>query len=210
MHAARTQLHTAIKLWFEGSDPISIHTLASAAYEIIHEQYRHKGLKDLAFDSSVVHQSFRQKWTGLFKNPANFFKHSRYDPDATILDFDPLVIEVLLTASCTGLSRMGLLIAPEELAMTYWMFLQNTEAFPAHHHMLQVPKVQFIQQLAAKGKQVHFAEFMAAAHAGNIVPGATSVGIPPTGRRKNPHKTSKKWPSFKRPLVVKLCYGSVK
>src|SRR5271165_3353782 len=35
--AARRQLGTAIVLWFSDDDPVSIHTLACAAYEIIHK-----------------------------------------------------------------------------------------------------------------------------------------------------------------------------
>jgi hypothetical protein len=34
--AARRQLNTAITLWFADGDPVAIHTLAYAAYEIIH------------------------------------------------------------------------------------------------------------------------------------------------------------------------------
>jgi hypothetical protein len=36
LDAARRQLSTAITLWFGSDDPVSIHTLAHAAYEIIH------------------------------------------------------------------------------------------------------------------------------------------------------------------------------
>jgi len=36
LDAARRQLATAITLWFEDRDPVSIHTLVFAAYEIIH------------------------------------------------------------------------------------------------------------------------------------------------------------------------------
>jgi hypothetical protein len=33
---ARRQLQTAITLWFTNGDPVSVHTLAAAAHEIIH------------------------------------------------------------------------------------------------------------------------------------------------------------------------------
>jgi hypothetical protein len=36
MDAAKRQVRTAIKLWFMEEDPVSIHTLVSAAHEIIH------------------------------------------------------------------------------------------------------------------------------------------------------------------------------
>ena len=36
LDAARRQLRTAIRLWFNDGDLVAIHTLAFAAYEIIH------------------------------------------------------------------------------------------------------------------------------------------------------------------------------
>ena len=41
--AARRQLETAIRLYFFQGDPISIHTLASAAAQILHDLSRHRG-----------------------------------------------------------------------------------------------------------------------------------------------------------------------
>jgi hypothetical protein len=36
LDAAKRQLQIAIRPWFEDADPVSIHTLAFAAYEIAH------------------------------------------------------------------------------------------------------------------------------------------------------------------------------
>jgi hypothetical protein len=36
LDAARRQLQTAIALWFDERDPVAIHTLSVAAYEIVH------------------------------------------------------------------------------------------------------------------------------------------------------------------------------
>ena len=46
LDAARRQLDTAIELWFRDSDPVSIHTLISVAYEILHDVNRARGNPD--------------------------------------------------------------------------------------------------------------------------------------------------------------------
>lgn len=54
LDAARRQLHTAIVLWFNDGDPISTHTLASAAYEVVHVLLTLAGHQSLLFDSDLV------------------------------------------------------------------------------------------------------------------------------------------------------------
>ena len=43
--AARRQLATAIDLWFNDKDAVSIHTLAYAAYDVIHGLSKRRGRK---------------------------------------------------------------------------------------------------------------------------------------------------------------------
>ncbi len=42
LDAVLSQLETAIALWFNDGDPLSIHTLASAAYQIIYDLNKHQ------------------------------------------------------------------------------------------------------------------------------------------------------------------------
>ena len=58
--AARRQLDCAIELWFFDKDEISIHTLAAAAYQIIHDLKVHKGIvRDLLYDSAMIKDEYR-------------------------------------------------------------------------------------------------------------------------------------------------------
>jgi hypothetical protein len=84
LDAGRRQLETAITLWFNDGDPVSTHTLACAAYEIIHvvSSARNR-TRDLLFDKLVVKDEYRSAWNQRLKEPANFFKHARNDPDGT-------------------------------------------------------------------------------------------------------------------------------
>jgi hypothetical protein len=121
----------------------------------------------------------RQAWTNLFKGPANFFKHGRYDEDGARYEFDPHLSEVLLMACVKGLSQMGLVIAPPELALTYWQYFTLPAKLRTSKMLMESPKVEFIQELARKGREVYFREFMAAADGGLIVAGGFDLPTPP-------------------------------
>jgi hypothetical protein len=168
LNAARGQLHTAIKLWFEGGDPVAIHSLASAAHEIVHALYRQKGLKDLMFDTHHIEPELRQKWSSSLKKPFNFFKHGRNEPSDAVIEFDPIWSEALMMACCKGLTNLGVPIEGEELALTYWIFFANPQVFGPNHRLLQFQQIQRLQQLAAKGREVYFREFMAGYRDGTI------------------------------------------
>src|SRR5208282_6771970 len=100
------QLHAAIRLWFQGGDPIAIHTLALASHDIIHHIFRRKGLKGLFLDTERIRPEYRKKWAARMKVAANFFKHGRYADDRD-LEFDPEINMYVLLASCHGLNRIG-------------------------------------------------------------------------------------------------------
>jgi hypothetical protein len=177
LDAARGQLLTAIRLWFEGGDPVSIHSLASAAHEIVHALYRQKGLKGLMFDTPRVVPELQQKWASSLKKPFNFFKHGRNEPSDTVIEFDPIWSQTTMMACCKGLIKMGVPVEGEWLALSYWTFFNNRGALGANQHLLQYQQVQFLQQLAAKGREVYFREFMAGYRAGIINFRDTSLGI---------------------------------
>ncbi|HEV2335198.1 MAG TPA: hypothetical protein VGS13_06865 [Stellaceae bacterium] len=81
LDAAKRQLRTAIKLWFTGEDPVSVHTLAAAAHEIVHTLFRRRGLSGLLFDSPLIKEECRSMWAKRMKAVATFFKHAQRDPD---------------------------------------------------------------------------------------------------------------------------------
>lgn len=92
-------------------------------------------------------------------------------------------------ACCKGLSNMGLVVAPEELALAYWQYFSLPHLFGAHEGLMESPKVQLIQQLAAKGRDVYFREFMDAANAGVIFVGA--FDLPPPEGPETPDSVKK-------------------
>ena len=45
LDAAKWQLETAIRLYFSDSDPVSIHTVTAAAYNILRDVTKQKGVE---------------------------------------------------------------------------------------------------------------------------------------------------------------------
>jgi hypothetical protein len=121
LDVALRQLNTAIELWANDDDPVSVHALAFAAHEIIHVLYRKQGHKDLLFDSSIIRDEYRADFGRSLKESANFIKHAKNDSDKT-LDFDPQLSEIFLNASIIGLQIMK--VPLDDLRFAYLIWLQ--------------------------------------------------------------------------------------
>jgi hypothetical protein len=126
LEAARRQLKTAIKLWFEDGDPVAVHTLIAAAYEILDTLARRHGAVDLLFAPDIIKDEFRTKWVRSIKSPANFFKHADRDPDGT-LEFPFIVSEMFMFFSCNALIKMGETVGMEETAMLYYFMFSHPD-----------------------------------------------------------------------------------
>jgi hypothetical protein len=82
--AAQSQLLEAINLFFEERDPVSIHTLACAALQILHDHFDDIGQvwdHNLIFhyDSIYVQDEHRKEYADKVREARNFFKHAEHD-----------------------------------------------------------------------------------------------------------------------------------
>jgi hypothetical protein len=125
LDAARSQLRTAIRLWFEEADPVSIHTLAAAAYEIVHVVSKKKGRnRDLLFDALMVKDEYRSDFNKAIKQYASFFKHASRDHDGVLnLPLEGVLVFFIFTIM--GLETMGLKHSVEESAFVHWLHLHK-------------------------------------------------------------------------------------
>lgn len=121
MDAARRQLKTAIRLWFRDADPVSIHTLAYAAYEIIHtvSKKRNPARDPLIFDSDLVKEEYRSRVNIRLKEHANFFKHGDRDGEA-VIQFNPSLSQWFMFFCLLGLEFCGESLNDEEAAFRWW------------------------------------------------------------------------------------------
>jgi hypothetical protein len=121
--AARSQLDTAIELYFQDGDEVAIHTLASAAYEVVVSLRTRAGFVDEIVKHILPERraEFRQHWN----RAQNFFKHADRDPEA-LLDFDPGLTEIKMLVACTCFAVLG---RPTEPMLTFqiWFSLHHTD-----------------------------------------------------------------------------------
>lgn len=155
LDAASAQVDTSIKLWFSDQDPISAHTLACSAYQIVHDINRQVGWEDLLYDSLVVKDEYRRMWVNTIKGPYNFFKHADKDMSETI-QFDPDATEIFIMFTCKGLSLLKVKPSDDRtIFLTYTTLtkpdrlsekgLAERAKYPEHllQQAVQTPKADF-------------------------------------------------------------------
>ncbi len=105
--AARRQLDMAIRLLFDGSDPIAVHTLVGAASIIISNlvEIDHP---DLSWDKFAQEDNkiSASEYFQIIRKTQNFLKHAKTDANTT-LDFDPKETESVAFWATMNLSNFG-------------------------------------------------------------------------------------------------------
>ncbi|HXW39863.1 MAG TPA: hypothetical protein VEK75_01575 [Xanthobacteraceae bacterium] len=128
LDAARRQLRTAITLWFTDGDPVAVHALAFAAYEIFHtvSKKRDPYRRDLLLDSDMIKDEYRREWHDLVKKAAVFFKHADRDPEA-ILDFLVDSNDWFILYGIAGRQLCGESQSDEESDFMWWLSFHRPE-----------------------------------------------------------------------------------
>jgi len=88
LDAARRQLETAVILWFHEGDPVSIHTLAAAAYQVLYDLNKKRGGAPMMKDAKIIRPECVKEVHRILAKEENFFKHADQDPLKTLL-FSP-------------------------------------------------------------------------------------------------------------------------
>lgn len=79
---AERQLNQAILLFFDEQDPVSIHTLAEAAAQVLYDIRKLTGASSIARDTDRIRPEFHREWLAAVFSSRNFFKHADKDKDA--------------------------------------------------------------------------------------------------------------------------------
>jgi hypothetical protein len=168
LDAARRHLTTAIKLWFADGDPVSMHSLGYAAYEVIHVLSKNANRKEtLIYDTEFIREEFRSDFYKLVRKAPNFFKHADRDPDGTV-EFTPQFTEMFFLFSILGLETMGLKLGGEEKAFLLWLSIHNpgTMADGAMQKFLQGFPVEVMEETRSIPKAEFFKHVMTGHRAG--------------------------------------------
>lgn len=121
IEAANRQLQTAITLWFADADQISVHTLACAAHQIIHDINTKRKDSKLLLNSDVINEEFRKEYLNEMRKAMRFFKHADKDPDPHgMLEFTPAITDLFILFSIIGLKRLD--VSQSEMAAAFLLF----------------------------------------------------------------------------------------
>lgn len=98
LDVAKRQLETAIKLYFLEDDPVSIHTLSAAAYNILKDVGKNNGANPMMIKEmflKYVKPSKENMFIHKINEAENFFKHADKDNEST-LKFDTTFTEFFI------------------------------------------------------------------------------------------------------------------
>jgi hypothetical protein len=104
LDAAKRQLETGIRLYFSNGDPVSIHTLIAAAYNVIRDVNEKRGGAPMLVKDHMIEYyakpEYQKKVRDKINEAENFFKHADRDHETT-LDFNPDQSEYFLLDACS-------------------------------------------------------------------------------------------------------------
>jgi hypothetical protein len=136
IEAASRQLDCAIELWFMDKDEVSVHTLAGAAYQIVHDLKVHRGIeRELLYDNALIKDQYRNKWINLLKRAVNFFKHADRNPEGCV-ELRPVESLVFLMSAAAGLRFLGEQPSHAVNAFTFWMVINKPKWVTAEFRKL--------------------------------------------------------------------------
>jgi hypothetical protein len=122
IEAAHRQLRLAVHLFFNGGDPVCIHSLACNAREIYETQCKERGVSRFFDDVQAAFpgRAERDLWNTI-NDARNFLKHRR-KPPLDMLDFhDDFNVYTLLAASHDGQVLCGEMMPIESRVYLAWI-----------------------------------------------------------------------------------------
>jgi hypothetical protein len=152
--AARRQLETAITLWFHEADPVSIHTLACASFQLLYDINSQVGGSPMFPDrmAAIEKTEARKKYLYKFLRKAqNFFKHADNDASQTFA-FNTDQTEIFIFEACQKYYE----IAHEDLPLMklfhFYLRLHNPDIFGQSDPQKNILDKPGIQKLKSYGK----------------------------------------------------------
>jgi hypothetical protein len=157
LNAAKSQLRTAVKLYFYEEDPISIHTIVGAAHELLSNVGEKKGFlpMTLSYNSIVVKDEYRKEFVRIIKKAINFFKYAIKDTDK-VLEFPPEINEYFLIDACEMYMKITDEVVPEFLIMRGWFHY-------IHPDILKSIGGKIIENTVSKDKRTFYNTMMSGA-----------------------------------------------
>ncbi len=126
--AARRQIDAAIRMLFLNEDPVAIHTLAMASFQILRDLAAKRG--DCYFNKMIklmIKPSMERKYWKKFNDSASFLKHADRDPDNILDGIEEEINEVILFLACLYYQDLGFQLTKEMVALKSWCYAINPD-----------------------------------------------------------------------------------
>jgi len=125
LEAARRQIETAIRLTFDGEDPVAIHSVIAGGHRIIRDICEKRGDIEsyLRFTDWIAPGYERDFWR-LFNASANFLKHADEDADHTHV-LDEEVTDFMIVCASRWYGDLGNIRSSSMNIFCFWWALQN-------------------------------------------------------------------------------------
>jgi len=133
LDAARRQLKTAVRLYFNDEDAVSIHTLACASHEILATLKSKKCDYPMIMSDHLINEPYKKEFRQIISAPKNFFKHADKDANAT-MDFNPKINEYFLLDACEAYELLTGEKEPYFTIFRAWFVSQHPEIMNLPHH----------------------------------------------------------------------------
>jgi hypothetical protein len=125
LDAARRQLESAIRLYFNYGDEVSIHTLTAAAHGVLTDLAEHRAAGAITLRQALVElfaPEDRKKVHEKLNEAQNFLKHANRDPEV-VLEFLPAQTEFLLFDACNAYQVLTGEMTPAFKVYKVWWLL---------------------------------------------------------------------------------------
>jgi hypothetical protein len=129
IEAAGRQINQALRLFFDGGDTVSLHTLASAAAQLIADLGRPYGL-GVTRNKAVIKPDRWREFRQAITEYEVFFKHADQDPDPNaVLKFHPEMSELTLVEAIEVLRQLTGKLSHEAFWFCIWIFSTKPSLF---------------------------------------------------------------------------------
>jgi hypothetical protein len=128
LDAAKRQLKTAINLYFSYGDPVSIHTLASAAREILYDLNKKHSGTSMLLDDHLMRDEMKKKYNKILRDPQNFFKHADRNPEG-ILNLNPDISPIFIYDAILKYQELTHETVPYFIIFRGWYWAHHPDHF---------------------------------------------------------------------------------
>ena len=132
LDSAKRQLEIAIKLYFNFDDPVSIHTLTAAAYNLLRDINKYRSNDPLFvkewLPKNLIKPEKKKEFIKLMNEAENFFKHADRDSEGTYT-FRPRQTEILLWDAVETYKKLTGEMTPLIGLYRGWFMMHNRHIF---------------------------------------------------------------------------------